>query len=413
METKIITINRQILWIKLLGIAAIQGAITLTWVIYNLYLPILLVQLGFSQELAVTLLIVENALATFIEPIFGAFSDRQQRLFGSKLSIILSGIIVSSALFIVIPSFVIFSNDNQSWYWLFLVLVVFWALAMAIFRSPAMSLLGRCATTDRLPQAASILTLVGGVVGALRFDAYGLIINMGAGFAFTIGSLSLLGAAAILRFVHLPEPEISFQEQTEETTINPELTIRCLPKLGLIFLTGIAVSWGLRFLIPTVSSVLTIQVGKDHSKLAMTLFFLILGLVALPSGKIASKLENSWGIKLGLMLTVLTLLTLIFMPNGQMQFIAIAILAIGFSLVLNGAVPFALNVFSPSQSGLSVGMYFGGFGGGMSLFNFFGSKLGATNFEAAAIGGSIAFILALLCISFATNLKIKMSDSSV
>gem|GEM_PF-5934912 len=36
---------------------------------------------------------------------------------------------------------------------------------MAIFRSPTMALLGRCATNDGLPKAASILTLVGGIIG--------------------------------------------------------------------------------------------------------------------------------------------------------------------------------------------------------------------------------------------------------
>jgi hypothetical protein len=38
-----------ILWAQVGGLAALQGAITLTWVIYNLYLVDLLTRLGFPQ----------------------------------------------------------------------------------------------------------------------------------------------------------------------------------------------------------------------------------------------------------------------------------------------------------------------------------------------------------------------------
>jgi len=49
------------------------GAITLTWVIYNLYLPQLLGQFGFPKQLAVGLLILENALAVVMEPLMGGY----------------------------------------------------------------------------------------------------------------------------------------------------------------------------------------------------------------------------------------------------------------------------------------------------------------------------------------------------
>ncbi len=396
METKIITVNRNILWAKVWGIAAMQGAITLTWVIYKLYLPLLLVQLGLAKELAVTLLIVENALETFIEPVFGALSDKQQQVFGSKVPIISTGVILSSALFIAIPVFMIFSNDNDFSQWFFIVLVICWASVMAIFRSPAMSLLGRCASTEVLPQAASLLTLAGGIVGAFRFDVYGTIANMGAEFAFTIGSLTLLGAAALLRLVHPPEPAIP--SNSESTRIS-------VPRLGLIFITGISVSWGLRLLIPTVSNILTAELGEANTKLAMTLFFVVLGLAAVPAGTIASKLGNSMGMTIGGLGTVIVLLTLLLLPDGLTKVIAIALLVFLFSLVLNGAVPFALCLVPESRGGLGVGMYFGGFGGGISLFDFLGTKLGDLDIETGAISSSIAFLSALLWIAISTKIN--------
>ena len=396
METKIITVNRNILWAKVWGIAAMQGAITLTWVIYKLYLPLLLVELGLAKGVAVTLLIIENALETLIEPVFGALSDKQQLIFGTRIPIISTGVILSSALFIAIPVFMIFSNDNNFSQWLFIVLVISWASVMAIFRSPAMSLLGRCASTEVLPQAASILTLAGGIVGAFRFDVYGLIVNMGAGFAFTIGSVALLGAAALLRWVYPPEPEIDQQRESAQISIS---------KLSLIFITGMTLSWGLRLLIPTVSKVLTMELGETNTKLAMTLFFVVLGLAALPAGKIASQLGNSLGMMIGGWGTVIVLLTLLLLPDGLIKVIAIVILVFLFSLILNGAVPFALSLVPQSRGGLGVGMYFGGFGGGISLFDFVGPKLNNSSLETGAIISSIAFLSALICIAIATKIN--------
>ena len=42
------SVGQRVLWLQVLGLAAVQGAISLTWVIYNLYLDDLLLTLGFS-----------------------------------------------------------------------------------------------------------------------------------------------------------------------------------------------------------------------------------------------------------------------------------------------------------------------------------------------------------------------------
>ena len=51
-----------------LSIAAAQGSITLTWVIYNLYFPLLLVEFGFSEKLAIAILTIENVLDSDLAP---------------------------------------------------------------------------------------------------------------------------------------------------------------------------------------------------------------------------------------------------------------------------------------------------------------------------------------------------------
>jgi MFS family permease len=382
--------NQKILWLKVWGIAGIQAAITLTWVIYNLYLADLLVKnFGFSKELANSLLIIENGLEAFIEPIFGAYSDRQKYNLGTRIPMINFGVFLSSILFIAIPVLVIFVDPKTIWRWTLPVLAVAWASVMAMFRSPAMALLGSAAPQNKLPQAASILTLVAQLVGAFKFDVYGIILGLGVNFAFAIGSVSLLIAAACLRFLF--PPSFPTQETQVISKINRSLLV-------LIAGTGISIGCALRFLIPSVNKVLASQWGTDRVKLAMTLFFIALGLASLPSGKLANKIGNFKAMLLGLLITVIFSQFLIINHQDSIVFLNLAAIVFGFSMVLNGAIPFVLNLVPEQHSGLGLGMYFGGLTGAFGLFDFVFSKLGEITASLGAKGGAIALISAFILI---------------
>lgn len=380
----------KILWLKVLAIAAIQASITLTWVVYNLYIVDLLIKnFGFSKELATLLLIVENGLEAIIEPIFGAYSDRQKQNLGTRIPIINIGIILSSALFIAIPALVIFVDPQTIWRWTLPAIAVAWASAMAIFRSPAMALLGNAAPKDKLPQAASILTLVGQLVGAFRFDVYGIIVGLGANFAFAIGSFSLLIAAAFLRLVYPPQPRLKIEEETPAIAWN---------LLFLILGTGFGIGWGLRFLIPSINKVLATQLETGEVKLAMTLVFIALGLSALPAGKIATAIGNFKAILLGILATIIFLQLLVLNNNNLIIFSLLTAIIFSFSLVLNGIIPFVLNITPETYTGLGTGMYFAGLTASFSLFEVFLAKFGEITPTTGAMGAAIALLLTFLLI---------------
>lgn len=66
-------------WGPVLSIAALHGAVTLAWVVYNLCLVQLLVRAGFDAYLASVLLTVEGMVGAALEPLMGGFSDRARR----------------------------------------------------------------------------------------------------------------------------------------------------------------------------------------------------------------------------------------------------------------------------------------------------------------------------------------------
>ncbi len=195
---------KRILWLRVFALAFIQGAITLTWVVYSIYLPKMLAQLGFAAGLAATIIIIEQALAIVFEPLFGAFSDRTQQFIGNRFPFISLGVILSSALFITLPTIVILGNPQQVWRWLLPGFAVAWAIAMTMFRSPAMALLWQAVPRQQFPQATGILIFIAGLVGAFKPFIQNIILKLGSAFTFSIGSFTLLGAAFVLRRLYPP-----------------------------------------------------------------------------------------------------------------------------------------------------------------------------------------------------------------
>lgn len=390
--------KNNILWSKVWAIASIQASVTLTWVIYDLYFPALLVKLGFPQVLSLTILIIEHAIEALVEPVFGALSDRQKQRFGTRVPIISLGAILASAFFIAMPALVILGEPSQIWRWLLPFMAIAWATTMAMFRSPAMALLRNCAPTEQLPQAASILTLVAGIIGAFKFDVYGLILKLGAGFAFFLGSISLLAAVAFIRWFHPPHPPATSNNQTESAS---------LPILALIFMTGLGIAWGLRFLTPTLNHIFGLIIGENYRKIAMTIFFVSLGLSAIPMGKLGTKLGNTLGMLIGLATTIFCLQLLILISNQIIFGLILMMLILAFSLVLNSPVPFALSLVPPNRSGLATGLYFGGFAAGISCFNFVFPQPEQITVNIGAIGTTVSLLLALLAIAFSMQLKIQ------
>ncbi|MEM7725878.1 MAG: MFS transporter [Cyanobacteria bacterium P01_A01_bin.45] len=388
--------NKQVLWMRVCGLGMVQGAITLTWVIYNFYLPKLLVEFGFSKSLAVSLLILENALAVIMEPLMGSLSDKTQRWFASRFPFITVGILVSSALFIAIPGLVTFVPPTAVFKYILPVLLVVWALAMTTFRSPVLSLLGRYALPKSLPMAASVLTLIGGTVGSFRIPINNYLLSFPPIITFSIGSFTLLASATILRFIHPPETVTDKPIDRHIAASPPSLSI---PALGIIFGLGSSFSWGYRSLLGGVSKFLKLQSNSDNTQLQMLIFGFSIALAALLAGIVGKKIGNRNAMFAGAIAVVTSMLLL---PVFGASITVLAPLALGVSFVLNGTIPLALEILPPNRGGLGVGMYFGGVGLAMSIFSsmFPNNQAIAPGF--AALMSAIAFTVAgILIISSA------------
>ena len=383
------------MWAQVCGLALVQGAIALTWVIYNLYLVQLLESFGFPKPLATGLLVIENLLAMVMEPLMGSFSDRLQHQMGTRFPLISLGIVASAGCFLAIPVVVLGGGASVT-RWVLPLMLVAWALAMTVFRSPAMSLLGRYAFRTQLPLAAGILTLVGGLAGAMGPLASQFILGLGPMAAFGIGSGVLIVAALTLGVVG-PSSGVESAGTTGNAWVLP------WGRLLWVFGTGVGVTLGFRLIMGTFPMVLKAQVPESNPATVMGTIFITLALTAIPSGALAVRLGNRRAMMLGLGGMALVCAAVIAIHSTAMGMVLAALFGGSFSLVSNGTIPFALSMVPTEKAGLGTGIYFSGGALASSLFGaLFGGALALTPAVGAGLGSG-AFLLAALCVGISAG----------
>ncbi|HEY9705303.1 MAG TPA: hypothetical protein V6C58_22885, partial [Allocoleopsis sp.] len=274
--------NKGILWLQVIALTVIQGAISLSWLVYRFFLPPLLTGFGFPN-LAPPILILEDFLTTIIEPISGTYSDHTKKFMGTRFPIIAMGIIVSSVFFIIVPAMFILGKGVEVLKWVFLAVLILWSVAMALFRTPAMSLLGQYATPQQLPQASSLIVFAGLIIASVRPVSKQFLESLGPGFAFFIASIVLLISIAILKAV---DPHRS---QSETPLTAPNLPEELPQKLSLqniilLFIMGVSIRWGMSWLMGILPGVFKKQLLGINTDDLMFIIGVILALAVFPCG---------------------------------------------------------------------------------------------------------------------------------
>lgn len=378
---------RPVLWRQAWGLTAVQVSITLAWVIYNVYLPDLLKQFGFAPEFAVILLLAENGLAIVTEPLMGSLSDRVLHQIGTRYSFIAVGVLLASALFISIPAIFIFGGSFSDLKWLLVAVIILWALAMTVFRSPAISLLVKYSQPHDLPKTASLLILATGIVGAARPLANRFILSLGAPATFAIGSGVLLAALTILRSV---KPDVEVDAITQESPLSKRSIL-------LNFAIGFGISLGARLLLGEIfPRVLRAGIPDLSLDLLLGLAGISIGIFALPSGWLAARFGNQKVLLIGLGISIACSFLLAFVNGSFLTGLVVSIAAISFSAVSNSAIVLALSSVPPAKSGLGIGMYFSGGAAAIGSFAAIFSKPAEISLVNLAVMAAVAFLIAMI-----------------
>jgi hypothetical protein len=406
------TTSTQVRWLQVWSLASVQGAISLSWIAYAIYLPKFIEQVfeyptDQAQQFAALLLVIESAIAVIIEPLFGALSDFWQRWFSSRMPIIVVGAIASTVLFIALPSVVIFGGKNEVMRLVLPSLAVLWAVVMATFRSPVLSLLGGFAGASQLPLAASVLTLVGGFIGSIKPFATKFILGLGAPITFTIATISLLGGLAALRIAMVympkkptPDPVSDPEQDLEKSKLFPIKDF--LANLAIVMLVGAAIGLGMRLLmgevVPRTLRAEIMGFTGISFEVLMGSVLILQAILALATGAISKVIDNKRLMMIGLggIGVGLGLLSLGYGAIASM--IVILFMLFCVSAINNGMVAFALTMVPKSMSGLIVGTFFSGLSWAIALFGYLVPKSATLLLPDVIVMAAIAFLTAGIAI---------------
>lgn len=350
----------QVRWQPVTALAGVNAAITLSWIIYRIYLVSLVTRAGFPAGFAPFLLLIESILAIVVEPWAGDTSDRTLRRLGGRFYVILIGCGLTSLLFVLLPGIVDLLQPNAANNWWLPGLLVIWAVAISMFRSPALALLGQYAEPEQLPQAASLITLAGALAASATPLATPLLQQLGVGPAFGVAAILLLVTVGWFRFSHAVQEN---QDGIPERLWSG----RHLGGLGLlrIFGLGLATTLTLRLVVDLFPKLL--KAAGMAPPPVMGALFISLGVGALGAGLLAKRWSYLKVMVWGFGLSAAGLVLMLSQQVVNLAAFGIAAgLGIGLGLIFNGTLPFALN-FAPRQAGLGVGLFYAGAAAAASL----------------------------------------------
>lgn len=131
------------------------------WQFYDQVIPYLLeYTFGLNTFTANAIMSVDNILAIFMLPLFGAISDRTRTRLGKRTPYILFGTIVASALLVVLGVL-----EEQRNFWGFITVLMAILVTMAVYRTPAVAYMPDVTEKPLRSKANAVINLVGYIGG--------------------------------------------------------------------------------------------------------------------------------------------------------------------------------------------------------------------------------------------------------
>lgn len=355
--------------------------ILMLWQVYNFYVPLMIEDLlvyyygpGDYNYLKGIIMAVDNMLALFMLPIFGALSDKTKSAMGKRMPYILAGTILAVILFPFIP--IMYATRTL---WGLFVLIALVLISMNVYRAPAVALMPDITPKPLRSKANGIINFVG-FLGAIAAGGltmiYAMPLNLNTQsdiiMPFIITSV-LMVVALIVLYSNIKENQLA-KEVKEDMELGEKLAEtnekveagKPLGKLDLRNLRLIIVSVFLWFMafnaIETFWSTYGVEhLGEVSTSLGLaTIVLTIASLITfIPAGYVANKIGRKFSVMLGLTLMVGGLISATFIPTfGPTMLGLFAVAGIGWAFVNVNSYPMVVEMASNQNVGKYTGYYY-------------------------------------------------------
>lgn len=415
--------------------------ISVIWQLYNSFVPLFL-QLGnpafestreaygFGLNASTTGFVmgIDNIAAIFILPLIGAWSDRVRTPIGRRYPFILTMAPVAAISFLLMPIAAGMITPetngsigaNQGAFILFMIGAILMLLAMAVLRTPVISLMPDLTPSPLRSKANGVINLMGGIAVILSSFVIARLFDIRQIIPFIVGSVIMIGAV-ILLFVTTKEPPVdemphpeAHEDSDEEQALKGLKSISIVPKeyrKSLLFLMASIFFWFLAYdgINTFFTSYAVAELGVTEG-FAPTLFG-IAGLTfiifAIPAGFIGESLGRRRTIQIGLGVFAALLVVGYIVNNTVGVGIVLGVGGMGWALVNINSLPMIVDTADDERLlGTYTGLYYLASQTGSALAPLVsGAAVDLTggNYRTLFLIGPAFFVLAIITMSFVTR----------
>ena len=358
------------------------------WQMYNSIIPLILTNsFHMNETISGAIMAMDNVLALFLLPFFGAVSDRCQNKMGKRKPFILYGTIAAVILMLLLP-FVdnsYFKNPTMGKEILFIGILGALLVAMGTYRSPAVALMADCTEKPLRSRANAIINLMGAVGGIIYLGVaavlypsskteglehidYALLFMVVAGIMLislvivmiTVDEVSLNKKVAEYEKMH---PE----ENLVEEDINGEQVLPVDVKKSLVFLLISVALWFIAYNgMETWFTTYAVKMwGMALGDASFCLLIATAGAIVffIPSGLVASKIGRRKTILLGIVILGVSffggfVFSMVHPSFSIILYLLFACVGMGWAFINVNSLPMVVEMCKGSDIGRFTGYYY-------------------------------------------------------
>ncbi len=343
------------------------------WQLYDFVIPLILKnEFMISDTLAGVVMSLDNVLALFLLPFFGALSDKTDTKYGKRMPFIVIGSILTIISMIIIP----YASEARN-FLAFAIGLALVLLSVASYRTPAVALMPDITIKPLRSGANAIINLMGAVGGVIVLIMISLLSpdKMGSYHSLFIAVASFILIAMLVMVFTVNEKQwskemqeksielgIDLNEDEDGNLINNKEMAKDVKRSMIFLLLSIALWFmGYNAVISAFSRYATIQIGFTGSQASNVLLIANVGAILsfIPIGKLSEKFGRKKMILIGVIVLTFAFGTAGLYKNfTPLMFANFLLAGFAWAAINVNSLPMVLEMASGDDIGRYTGLYY-------------------------------------------------------
>ena len=335
------------------------------WQLYDNIIPLILLNtFHLKDTVSGFIMSLDNILALFMLPLFGAFSDRVNTRMGKRMPFIVFGTILAAFAMLLLPI-----ADLMQSMLLFFTALGLTLFAMATYRSPAVALMPDSTPKPLRSKANAIINLMGAVGGIITLILITLLVPKTANpnyfpLFLSIASIMLLCVAILFMTIKEKQLRIADDEvENEEASATQHGKMEPAVKRSLMFILFSVAFWfmGYNAVTTAFSKYANVVWGMSGGEFAKPMMVATVAAIIsyIPVGSLSSRFGRKKMILAGVVLLACSYLSgMFFTTFSPLLNIVFGMVGIAWAMINVNSYPMVVEMSQGSDVGKYTGTYY-------------------------------------------------------